>query len=210
VSNINSWPLSCKTDGMSLDDDKKEAFSDEDEDKENIAPGDVYARPEAAGPAQAAVKPTTQAPSSRKDLMTDEPRTPLGDLNPSEYYAEGCDATSVVLVADEVAEPEKSASPETDKVQHAEVSLSLELGVSTNAEEEHKLMNSSELANLLQSAAPIPATEEYDPAAGLFDKHRLDVEIEAEKVEPADIEIWESGSAKDEAGEGEENIFAEL
>jgi hypothetical protein len=49
---------------------------------------------------------TTAAPESRKDMMTDEPRTPLGDLDASEFYAEGCDASSYIIVPAEKSNTE--------------------------------------------------------------------------------------------------------
>ena len=36
--------------------------------------------------------------ASRKHMMTDEPRSPLGDLEASEYYAAGCDASSYITI----------------------------------------------------------------------------------------------------------------
>ena len=52
------------------------------------------------------IPPDTLAPHmiplSRRDVMTDEPRTPLGDLDASEYYAEGCDANMYIIVDGEL------------------------------------------------------------------------------------------------------------
>ena len=53
-----------------------------DRGKENIPPADA----------------TTTYAVSRRDMMTDEPRTPLGDLEASDYYAEGCDVNSFFIV----------------------------------------------------------------------------------------------------------------
>ena len=52
--------------------------------KENVAPADYHPRP-----------------VSRRDAMTDEVRSPLGDLLAQDFYAEGCGADSFVLVSEE-------------------------------------------------------------------------------------------------------------
>lgn len=57
--------------------------------KENISPTDgLYA----------SVPTNTETPASRKDLMTDQPRTPLGDLDPAGFDAEGCDENSYLII----------------------------------------------------------------------------------------------------------------
>jgi hypothetical protein len=43
--------------------------------------------------------------------MTDEPRTPLGDLDASEFYAEGCDANSFIIIDKDDNEKAKEAAP---------------------------------------------------------------------------------------------------
>ena len=39
--------------------------------------------------------------SSRKHMMTDEPRSPLGDLEASEYYAADCDVSSYFAIPED-------------------------------------------------------------------------------------------------------------
>jgi hypothetical protein len=51
--------------------------------KENIAPPEYTGR---------------QRTIARRDLMSDDVRTPLGDLKPSDFYAEGCDSNSYIIV----------------------------------------------------------------------------------------------------------------
>ena len=58
------------------------ARSNRDENKENIAPADA----------------SSAYAVSRRDMMTDEPRSPLGNLTAADYYADGCDANSFVIV----------------------------------------------------------------------------------------------------------------
>ena len=146
-------------------------------------------------------------------MMTDEPRTPLGDLNPSDYYAEGFDAASVVLVAEDVAEPERLVASDVAETLKSQTLLT---GSGSNAEpsstegEQDKLMTASELGNLLLNAAPTLPSEHHDFEAGLFNK--CNDGDDAGVPEPADIEIWESGSANEDAGdmEARESIFSEL
>jgi len=104
---------------ISSDDDAKTKASNEDRGKENVPPPDFLA-------AQArkrnhassfddgyetdilADMPVKQ-PRLRKfvqDAM-DEDRRPLGDLAPSEFYAEGCDATSYVTVDAGIEKPSR-------------------------------------------------------------------------------------------------------
>ncbi|KAL8717278.1 MAG: hypothetical protein Q9225_005465 [Loekoesia sp. 1 TL-2023] len=63
------------------DDENRGKFRD-DRDKENIPP---------PGCPASAVRPV-----ARRDMMTDEVRSPLAKLNASDYYAPGCDASSVI------------------------------------------------------------------------------------------------------------------
>ncbi len=147
--------------------------------------------------------------------MTDEPRTPLGDLNPSDYYADGHDATSTVLVEEDEAEPEKPAVLDTAQpLNH--VSPTPEFNFNTEpptaAEgKQDQLMSKAELSSLLLGAAASSLPLQQDELeAGLF--HKCHDGADAEGVGPADIEIWESGSAKDESGEmdGVDSIFADV
>lgn len=63
------------------------------ENKENVPP-----HPGMNAPVSHAVAPMH---ASRKHMMTDEPRAPLGDLEASDYYAAGCDATSYITVPED-------------------------------------------------------------------------------------------------------------
>ena len=73
------------------DDDSSSSKGGDKDNKENIPPID--------GPA--AVASVTHVAATRRDLMTDETRAPLGDLDAKDFYAEGCDASSCIIVAAE-------------------------------------------------------------------------------------------------------------
>ena len=80
---------------LDISDDEHMAESKDNRGKENIPPCD-------GGPA-GVNEVTTAIPASRKNMMTDEPRTPLGDLETSDFYAEGCEASSYITIPDEIS-----------------------------------------------------------------------------------------------------------
>lgn len=76
---------------LEISDDESSSSKCDKDNKENIPPLD--------GPA--AVISATQVTATRRDMMTDETREPLGDLDAKDFYAEGCDASSCITVAAE-------------------------------------------------------------------------------------------------------------
>ena len=205
---VNEWTMTQSACSLDISDDESKTVTTDDRGKENIPPHEVHSL--AITPSSA---PSHQAATSRKDMMTDEPRTPLGDLNPSDYYADGHDATSIVLVAEDEAEPEKltASDPAQDlKAEAPSTDFNFSAASPATEGEQNKLMTKAELSSLLLGVVSSLPSEQDDVEAGLFDKCHQGAD--AEHVEPADIEIWESGSAKDESGEMEpaDSIFAEL
>ena len=76
---------------LDISDDEESIAKKNDRGKENVPPPEV-----------ASVIATAPAPATRKNLMVDEPRSPLGDLEASEFFGIGVDASSVFIVpADE-------------------------------------------------------------------------------------------------------------
>ena len=177
---------------LDISDDESKAKEGTDRGKENIPPNDV---PVASTVSAPLMSNTTKVASSRKDMMTDEPRTPLGDLNPADYYAEGLDASSVVLVPDDVADSEK-ASP-TDKLVTDEVSSGFTSEAKAVAMPDDS-QGSIDLTSLLANSTPVQEHTQDD----LGDEAATIIE------ESADIEIWESESAKDEEEKAVDSIFA--
>ena len=74
---------------LEISDDECSSSKGDKDNKENVPPID--------GPA--AVASATQVSATRRDMMTDETREPLGDLEAKDFYAEGCDASSCIIVA---------------------------------------------------------------------------------------------------------------
>ncbi|KAI4672270.1 uncharacterized protein J4E78_000770 [Alternaria triticimaculans] len=104
---------------ISSDDDAKTKASNEDRGKENVPPPDFLAqqtrkRNHASSfddgyETDILADMPVKQPRLRKfvqDAM-DEDRRPLGDLAPSEFYAEGCDATSYVTVDAGIEKPSR-------------------------------------------------------------------------------------------------------
>lgn len=150
------------------------------EDKENIPPGESMVLAPIRHKA---------VPVSRKNLMTDEPRTPLGDLKASDYYGDGCDATSSVLIP---ADNDAAADAKTSDC-HATAQC-------TFTGREDTLLDAASLNALIAGSAPPKSTLEVEQS--------MDEDVN----DDGPIEIWESGSAKDEAEAAteriEESIFA--
>ena len=159
---------------LDISDDESRTNGKEDKGKENIPPFDH-------GPATVAPI-TTSVPASRKNLMTDEPRTPLGDLDASEFYAEGCDVNSYVLIpAEKQIEVNVPTEPECKQDPG-----SLHPVTDSGSESEGwKQLLAQFKAAKKSTATPVDVS--YVPTLE---------EIPAE--EPAEIDIWESESAKAE------------
>ena len=154
---------------LDISDDESSPSKGDKDNKENIPPID--------GPA--AVASATQAIAARRDLMTDETREPLGDLNAQDFYAKGYDESSCTIVA-----AEDSSEQITDKT-------------------------STTLNTLESSSPPRPRANAVTEAqAGWEDvlarfaakttaAADADLRIEKEGSKKAtEIQIWESESAK--------------
>ena len=70
---------------LDISDDEGKSSEKDARGKENIPPADY----------------SGIIPVQRKDMMSDEARTPLGDLNAADYYAADCDVSSVIVVPEE-------------------------------------------------------------------------------------------------------------
>lgn len=77
---------------LDISDESSSSKGDKDN-KENIPPLDD----------PAVVVSATQVTATRRDMMTDEMREPLGDLDAKVFYAEGCDPSACIIVAAEDA-----------------------------------------------------------------------------------------------------------
>ncbi|KAJ9617035.1 hypothetical protein H2200_000756 [Cladophialophora chaetospira] len=199
---MNEWTMTQSATGLDISDDESKSQHKKpssDRGKENVDPNDLHSAPVTRSMAAAAA-----AAELREEIKMDEKdqlRTPLGDLNPAEFYAEGLDATSVVLVHDdEEAETDIEGDDNQthhDFTFHASVAKSSSLPTSKLIEE----LNGPSLAEILSSATPnvfnqdvisIKAEPSYQSAAS------SSVEPVADADGDVAIDIWESESAKDE------------
>lgn len=129
----------------------------EGRDKENVPPPDD-------------VSQTRRAPRA-DDMIVEKERVALGEMNTADFYAEGCDETSVIIVPED--EPETSNVP---------------------------LSTIPELSDIPELKPIDPTPEDID---NLMAKP-TEVKSKAAVLEPIEgtgesFELWESGSAHDEA-----------
>ncbi|EQL01492.1 thymidylate kinase [Ophiocordyceps sinensis CO18] len=153
----------CILDISSDEESEKKAKRDRDEgrDKENIPPSDDMS--------QTSTRRANRLPVD--DMMMDKERVALGEMNTADFYPEGCDESSVVIVpgdGEELQEPPRGAqAPERAPLAAVEVDKDavskVELLISSPSDGSSK-------AAVLQ---PIEGTGES-------------------------FELWESGSAQDE------------
>ena len=162
------------------DDESRHAVKD-DRGKENIPPLDY------AGSLSRSIA-TTFIPVSRKDMMTDEPRSPLGDLDAREYYAEGCDASSYHIIT-----AEKSSINPVEEPVKAKTVIN-DVDSTSRADSKASAGPQEGWKDLL---ARIEETAKSNAASALAVAKRT-------KEQEASIEIWESESAK-----GEDDVGAE-
>ena len=182
---VREWTMTAAAGILDISDEESEAKVGAERGKENIPPFDV--------PISTSVSPQTSLnfPTSAKDVMTDEPRMPLSDLNPANYYAEGCDATSVILVP---ADSEQDGTLDIDDAlcnEPPQQFVSIDHGNPEPVEQ----LSTAELSALIAGTAPL-----------------VDIATDSNRnadSEPSEIEIWESESSKDEAEKNvEDGIFA--
>ncbi|KAI9933110.1 hypothetical protein MW887_007581 [Aspergillus wentii] len=137
--------------------------------KENIPPADLgLSLP--ASPQQ-----ESTAAAARKGPMMEESRSPLGELNASDYYGADCHAFSYEVVYDDDAEntpePKKAPAPSLPR--------------STQPSRSSKLSSVSSISSILEATTPATSTDEPSK----------------ENPSEAEIKIWESGSAAEEQSE---------
>jgi hypothetical protein len=145
----------------------------EGRDKENIPPADD-------------VSQTTSARASRAagvfdDMVVEKQRGPLSDLNVEDYYAEGCDGTSVIIVPGDEEEAETvidEAEHESRDVEPLEAIPVFEESTSTTLAE-IEAINVDELMGKDEPALKAAALQPIEGTGESF-------------------ELWESGSFRDE------------
>ncbi|KAG8529883.1 uncharacterized protein KY384_005364 [Bacidia gigantensis] len=155
---------------------------EENNNKENEPPCDYVAAGNAA--------------VARRDKMSDEVRTPLGDLNTKEFYGDGCDQSSYVFIPED----------EPQVTQHA--SLDNTLNGMLVANDTHDGSISGGRVGWEDLIAKLPSKKDI----GAHDT----LAPEDDDTKDPEFQIWESSSAKAENetveetnGDGEERAVAE-
>lgn len=186
---MNEWTMTQSANILDISDDESKAREESDKGKENIDPNEIYTAPTTRSTINS--RDVAVPKTSRKDAMLDEPRSPLGDLNPSEFYGEGLDATSVVLVHEDtephVPEPVVEAQQIEAQTTQSEADFTFEA--------QEKLPTQPEL--VVESIHSILAASEPNWDAVESTVHP-DVDSDLLQGDCGPIEIWESESAKDE------------
>lgn len=182
----------CTLDISSDEESERKARRDRDEgrDKENVPPVDDVSQTQAQRMADA-------APAGPDDMVFEKTRGPLGELNAEDYYPEGCDGSSVVIIAED---DEDSGNAGKDEQQQLSTVASALAPVVVAPEE-----------------VPLPFESDEDLTFSPEPKVEVDVSIDVlmgkESDEPASkaavlqpiegtgesFELWESGSFRDEA-----------
>ncbi|ETN44711.1 uncharacterized protein HMPREF1541_10381 [Cyphellophora europaea CBS 101466] len=193
---MNDWTISqSATNLLDISDDEgKLGKSLDDRGKENIDPNEVYAP---LTRSMAAAKAASD--ELKKDVMADD-RVPLGEMDPSHYYPAGLDATSVVLVQDDVSDAQPAEQQSAEEPAPADAT-------SFTFEAEKPLpvdIDSENIRAVIMSSVP---NWEAQP---LVEAEQAAEPNEIPRLEPdEELEIWESESAKDENEKhGDESIFA--
>ena len=174
--------MQCSTRTLDISDDESRRAAKDDRGKENVPPGQEYTASVAA--------PTVRvAPISRKDAMTEEVRSPLGDLDAREFYAEGCDALSCFVVPAEKLERPNEPVVENNHGPDLHSPLHPDLDAAAVSQQQWN--------DILAKTAKTDEFQELLAGTG-----HCTSELERHVEEAPEIEIWESESAKgdDEVG----------
>ncbi|KAI1487799.1 hypothetical protein F5X96DRAFT_672287 [Biscogniauxia mediterranea] len=155
------------------------------EGKENVPPADD-------------VSQTTSSSRSRARhadvdaMIVEKERCPLGEMDVKEYYSEGCDENSVVIVPGDDHEEEEEDQPSSSSSSSATTKI-VDLGLKPVEEEEEEADADADAESDKTAEQLMRKTEEPAPCAAV---------LEPLEGTGESFEVWESGSAKDEA-EGE-------
>lgn len=163
---------------ISDDESKQQETSSTGRGKENVPPSELNL-----------LLPTTRqhespAAAARKSVMMEESRAPLGELNAADYYGDDCHAFSYAVVHDDDEDAENAPVPEQKK-SSASAPVSSRKSTSTQPARSTKLSSVSSISSLLESTAPKSESKA------------------ASEPSESEIDIWESGSAAEEAAQAD-------
>ncbi|KAJ9139001.1 Thymidylate kinase [Coniochaeta hoffmannii] len=156
---------------------------DEGRNKENLPPVDDVSQTSARGSrvsAAAVVNPD--------DMVFEKSRGPLAEMNAADYYAEGCDGSSVVIVPGDEEEGEETAIPAVEPVVAPAVEVEGDRHPALDAAEDFEF--NPELKAEVEVSVDVLMGKESEG-------------VQAAVLRPIEgtgdsFELWESGSQKDE------------
>jgi hypothetical protein len=183
-------------------DEESAARARDERGKENVPPPDDVSQTRTVVTATASsvdaleghmaeVKPRTWKGRRKCEDEIELDRSPLGDLAAEDFYAEGCDKSSVFLVVDEEAteEEQPETSPEISPIEQELVEQAVEPEILPDVETaEVDIKGKGRELDLEVEALMTKDPDSIAPAAVLLQP--------IEKAEE-NFELWESGSAKD-------------
>ncbi|KAJ6440166.1 thymidylate kinase [Purpureocillium lavendulum] len=170
----------CVLDISSDEESERKASRERDEgrDKENVPPPDDVSQTRGA---QARAAPRLSA----DDMVVEKERVALGEMNAVDFYADGCDESSVVLVHEDEEEP--SARPQNFAFAPELKSLNENVDEDAETDREDEDIEGDAVAEVAALMGAAPSTGSSKAAV----------------LQPMDgtgesFDLWESGSTKDE------------
>lgn len=166
----------CVLDISSDEESERRRQRERAEGKENIAPLDDIS--------QTSYPRAARHTASTDEMVIEKERSPLGEMDPTQYYSEGCDENSVVTVADDEDE-ETAAQYGSQFIPGANFSASIQAGEEADSmtRQEPVEEESASIEELIQKADnSVPSAAVFEPIEGTGES----------------FEVWESSSAKDE------------
>lgn len=152
------------------------------EGKENVPPVDDISQ-------TTRTRAARQAAADADAMVFEKERRPLGEMDAREYYSEGCDESSVIIVpGDEDEEPQdqqQRQQPSSNESKPGpEIAPELEAAPTKAAPDSSLDKEAKSVEEIMQKTDdPAPCAAVLEPVGGTGES----------------FEVWESGSAKDEA-----------
>lgn len=170
----------CVLDISSDEESEQKARRDraEGRDKENIPPADDVSQ----------TSSRARLPAGENGMDFEKQRDALGELNVEEFYAEGCDQSSIIIIP-------------ADEEDDAETVVAAEHTVEPLVAAEEKFEFSPEV-KLEDSPTVSLETVDIDALMGTSDAAQKAAVLEPMEGTGDSFELWESGSFKDEAEGG--------
>lgn len=174
----------CTLDISSDEESERRARRDRDEgrDKENVPPADDVSQTSARA---------ARAAGDFDDMIVEKERGPLAEMNVADYYAEGCDCTSVIIVPGDDEEAE-TVIDETE--QHPPV----EMPEGDLPQDHHDDFADSTPQEALQVALAEVEAVNIDVLMGKDDPAAKAAVLQPIEGTGDSFELWESGSFRDE------------